>query len=629
LLLPSFFKGKGWGWVLLSISFLLFSCSACTSYSSPLSDHDSDSDSQPSIDRDSDLSTVEDDATDHDSPCSPYTGECELEETTLCRSGSLYQCVHTVVDGCVIGHTYKLIESCNFPCEVETPPTAGKKGVAKCGEYPDEDSPDYCPKLTEIDFPLTDKDGTMTFCRPCDTRTEKDPDCIANLWKDSNERLCVDEPQYDCCGYPCEMTNLKPRTKKYMEENESPKIVALAGYSLDRCDIMINPDWWDSGHYTFKTFGMSDGKILFEANNVQVDWEVYSHRRLYMEFDVKSLSYKTLTGVAMDNLSYYKNNLLASVFNIKQGQQDPDGMKYIIYRDKTGKMQLVYPNQVWDFALTPGLNEKWAFGSINEGNGEGTKIKYAKVGDPASPTGTADAWQWQEIGTGFQYFQSLVGDKVTFFLEGFKGYQCDLSKSPKSLTDCILLNRNEEQMRAPTMDAADVTKTDLIYYTPVTKPETFVRIDISKTPFEYKEFQYDIPSEFRTQLLGSEVVMVRDNLLLFHITYGLSHDDADRLKCYYRLDTNKTFCTIPVPWEYEGETGGQTDMGMGEIENHTLLWQDSRRSLLKARDMECYCDWNAELCPFDDYTPNTEHPKRDGFRDERCEDRTKCDYTDL
>ena len=103
----------------------------------------------------------------------------------------------------------------------------------------------------------------------------------------------------------------------------------------------------------------------------------------------------------------------------------------------------------------------------------------------------------------------------------------------------------------------------------------------------------------------------------------------ERLKCYYRLDTQKTFCTLPVPWEYEGETGGQTDMGYAEHEGHVLLWQDSGRPLLKARDMECYCDWNPELCPFDDYIPNTEHPKRDGFRDERCEDKTKCDYTDI
>ena len=487
------------------------------------------------------------------------------------------------------------------------------------GEYPDEDSPDYCPELTKIDFPLKDKDGSMTFCRPCDTRTDNDPDCISNLWKDSNERLCVDEPQHDCCGYPCEMSNLKPITKKYMEDNEDPKALARSGYSLDRCDIMVNPYWWSSGHYTFKTFGMSEGKIVFEASNVKVDWEKYPSDHFYFEFDVKTLNYRILTGVAMRNLSYNKGNLLASIFNIKQGVSDPDGMKYIIYRDSSGKLELVYPNQIWDFVLTPGLNTKWAFGSINEGNGEGSKIKYAEVGK----------WEWHELGEGTQYFQSIVGDKVTFFMDEFKGYQCDLSKSPKSLDDCILLNNGEESMRAPTMDVDDPSKTNFIYYTPVQKPNKFVRIDISKTPFEYKEFGYDLPAEYKNSLLGSEVVLIRGNHLLFHITYGPNYDNAERLKCFYRLDTNKTFCTEPVPWEYEGETGGQTDMGAADFEGHVLLWQDSRRALLKARDMECYCDWKPELCPFDDYVPNTEHPKINGFREERCEDKTNCPYTDV
>ena len=603
------------------VLFLTFiSCTSC----SDSQDHDSDYDShddQDLHDYDVQDTDITDSAVipDEDTVCEPYSGECELEETTLCRSGSVYKCEHTVTDGCVTGHTYKLLESCSYSCEVEKAPSSGVPGAAECGEYPDEDSPDYCPELTKIDFPLKDKDGSMTFCRPCDTRTENDPDCISNLWKDSNERLCVDEPQYDCCGYPCEMTSMKPRTKKYMEDNEDPEALAISGYSLDRCDIMLNPKWWSSGHYTFKTFGMSEGKIVFEANNVKVDWEKYASDHFYFEFDVNTLNYRILTGVAMKNLSYYKGNLLASIFNIKKGISDPDGMKYIIYRDSTGKLELVYPNQIWDFALTPGLNEKWAFGSINEGNGEGSKIKYAEVGK----------WEWHELGDGVQYFQSLVGDKVTFFMDDFKGYQCDLSKSPKSLDDCILLNNGEESMRAPTMDIDDSSKTNFIYYTPVSNPDKFVRIDISKTPFEYKEFSYDLPAEYKNSLLGSEVVLIRENHLLFHITYGPNHDNAERLKCYYRLDTNKTFCTEPVPWEYEGETGGQTDMGVADFEGHVLLWQDSKRSLLKARDMECYCDWKPELCPFDDYVPNTEHPKINGFRDERCEDKANCPYTDI
>lgn len=612
----------------ITFVFLLLyaSCSSCSSHSS--NDNDSAVNDADTLLNESDSIELEEDQTDlspdEDTVCESYTGECEFEETTLCRSGSVYKCEHTLTDGCVTGHTYKLVESCSYWCEVEKSPSSGVPGVAKCGEYPDEDSPDYCPELTKIDFPLKDKDGSMTFCRPCDTRTDNDPDCISNLWKDSNERLCVDEPQYDCCGYPCEIfETLKPQTKKWVEENVSPFAVAYSGYSLDRCDILVNPvnsgGRWSSGHYTFKTFGMSEEKIVFEASNVKVDWEKYPSAARYFEFDIETLKYRILTGRALTNVAYSKGTLLASMGNIVNGEKDPDGMKYIIYRDSSGKLELVYPNQIWDFVLTPGLNEKWAFGSINEGNGEGSKIKYAEVGK----------WEWQELGEGTQYFQSIVGDKVTFFMDEFKGYQCDLSKSPKSFDDCILLNNGEESMRAPTMDVDDPSKTNFIYYTPVSNPDKFVRIDISKTPFEYKEFGYDLPAEYKNSLLGSEVVLIRGNHLLFHITYGPNYDNAERLKCYYRLDTQKTFCTEPVPWEYEEESGGQTDMGAADFEGHVLLWQDSIRALLKARDMECYCDWKPELCPFDDYVPNTEHPKINGFREERCEDKTNCPYTDV
>ena len=182
-------------------------------------------------------------------------------------------------------------------------------------------------------------------------------------------------------------------------------------------------------------------------------------------------------------------------------------------------------------------------------------------------------------------------------------------------------------MWSPTMDMDSTDRTHLIYYTPTDKPKTVVQVDVSRRPFKYKEFTLDVSPD--RPLLTTVVDEIHGNLLLFKLVYGSSYDDADRLSCFYRLDTHKTYCTLPVPWEHDGEKGAQTDMGAETVEGHTLLWQDAGRPLLKARDMECYCDWHPELCPFDDYTPNPEHPKRDGFRDARCEDKTKCEYTDI
>ena len=477
----------------------------------------------------------------------------------------------------------------------------------------DSDTAEEClPPLTEITFPLTDKDGNMTFCRECDTPTELDPQCIANLWKESNERLCVDKPEYDCCGYPCEMTPMKPLTKKGVEK-DSPGDVQY-GSALDRCDLRLNPYRWESGSYQYKSYSMDKGKIVLQATSSMVDMNEYIHKSLLFEYDIKTMSYTVLHAMAYDSIARYNGATLSVVANIPRGSETT---RSLLYRDKNGKMITVYPRVFGDFPGTPGMNDKWVFNSIAEGVGTGYKSIYAKVGE----------WEWQTIeDLGYMYVRSIVGDKVTFFVDGFKGYQCDLSKSPKKLDDCILLNRDGESLRAPTMDAEDESKSHIIYYSINSKPSTFVRVDSSKTPFEYTEHQFSLP-EYAKPLLGTELQTLKKNILLFGIIYGASFDDAERLSCFYRLDTEQTYCMKPVPWT-ETSVGEQTDMGSSDFEGHTLVWQHSGMSILIARDMECYCDWNSELCPFDDYTPNTEHPKRNGFRDERCEDKTKCDYTD-
>ncbi|HRZ78472.1 MAG TPA: hypothetical protein P5044_00565, partial [bacterium] len=76
----------------------------------------------------------------------------------------------------------------------------------------DADTDSLCyPLLIDAPFPYYDKDGKITFCRPgCDAPTEKDPQCMSNLWKEQNQALCTQMPQYDCCGYPCVMESLKP-----------------------------------------------------------------------------------------------------------------------------------------------------------------------------------------------------------------------------------------------------------------------------------------------------------------------------------------------------------------------------------------------------------------------------------
>ena len=594
-------------------SFLLFSCSAC-----------SDPSPQPLTDRDSDLSTVEDDSTDRDNDlstlpdgdiqnddditCPPYPGECESSETTLCRSGSLYQCVHKLINGCVIGHTYRLIESCEAGCEVEAEPSSGGVGVAKCGEIPD----DGCPPLEEVSFPLQDKEGNLSFCRECDNPTAADPQCVANLWRESNERLCVEKPEYDCCGYPCEMSNLKPMTKKWMEENDAHGMEI--GINPDRCDILMdpaNPSGWTLGAGTFKHFNISEGKIGFYGWNVIDDGSQYRSNEKYFEYDLQTGAYKAFAGNVIERMAYNKGAFFGLLLNLDKNVVD--GHRYPIFIDNKGNRKVVYPEKIRDLPYTPALTDKWVFTNLTKVQGGQTELMYAKVGE----------WKWTSLGVGVANVPNIVGDKLAFYLEDFKGYLCDLSASPSSLDKCVLLNRDDAGMRSPTIDQGN---SELVYYSPVNRLNSIVQIDFSKTPPIYADIQVDVPAE---QLLATGVEEVDGNLLTFLHLWGNSFSDAERRICYYRLDMKRTFCALPVKWEYDGKTGESYEMGYSDFEEHILAWQHPGGGIVTVRDMECYCDWNAELCPFDDYTPNTEHPKRDGFRDERCEDKTKCDYTDL
>jgi len=54
-------------------------------------------------------------------------------------------------------------------------------------ETPDIDT--YCPPAINANYPYFREDGTIHFCRPCDTPDEYDPQCVKSLWKDMNKEV--------------------------------------------------------------------------------------------------------------------------------------------------------------------------------------------------------------------------------------------------------------------------------------------------------------------------------------------------------------------------------------------------------------------------------------------------------
>ena len=460
-------------------------------------------------------------------------------------------------------------------------------------EIPDIDEDVFCPPLKEAGFPYTRKDGSIHFCRECDTPTDNDPDCTVNLWKEANEELCIKEPEYDCCGYPCVMDNLTP---SYLDDENR------TGYFFDECDMVLNanyPRGWMTGARFFKHFNMSDGKVGLVMDLVKASG--YTNNIRTLEFDIETRKYKVLMQNGNNyTIAYHKGASFQTVTESGLTGEDTK-YSYLVYSDQDGNRKVVYPRHVDTVYLEPVMNDKWVFMNVKEsssGLNSNYQMMYAKIGE----------WEWTVLGSGSDLSVTstgIVGDLLPIYDDKFDGYICDLSKNPKSREDCLKLNRDGENLRYPTINQDNP---DIVYYENTEKAinHWLVKADISKDPIEYEEIK--IPGLYEWTI-SVAINQVKNNMILLgniHLPNN-NYDEQDAKLCYYRIDTRETFCSLPTPHYEEQEM--LYLQSFAEFEGHWLMWEDARQPIYKLRDMECYCDHHPEVCPFDDYTPQPDNPK--------------------
>jgi len=239
-----------------------------------------------------------------------------------------------------------------------------------------------------------------------------------------------------------------------------------------------------------------------------------------------------------------------------------------------------------------------------EKDGDPTKMMYAKIGE----------WKWTSLGEGVGNDPNIVGNNLALYAD-FKGYLCDLSKSPKTLTECTVINRNDEQIRHLILDRENEK---IAYFNPTTMLDGFMRVDLSGQTPVYEKVSVD---NLQPNMYSIAIHDVRGTLVLyaniFTTDQSVEKGRGNQL-CYYNLNKKKTFCSLPTP---HADGVLEYRQAYAEFENHWIVWQDSISPLMKARDMECYCDRHAALCPFDDYTPQPDNPKdvKTGTRPNRKE----------
>ena len=444
------------------------------------------------------------------------------------------------------------------------------------------DSAECKTPLSEAPFPYYDANGKITFCRPnCDTPTADDPICIANLWDEQNEKLCHEYPEYACCGTPCVMGNLKPWTKDGLAE-EYPTIAEVV--PMHKCDLAISQVNWnnDGTNGVVKSWNMSDGKIGFYfAPNPTLSVKDWAVKTKYVTYDIATQKYSLVIPARGQEQAYHKGKRLALISDKRSLDMNNSNI-FLAYISDDGKVEIVYDKKVKSVSYEPTLNEKWAFVNLVEAGNE--RMMYAKVGE----------WQWTSLGNGLGWEPNIVGDTLALIDDNVNGWICDLSRHPKSLSDCKKVNRNGEQVRGIRINKEN--EKQFIYNSNFTK---LVYLELKENQFSYKDLITDFTAETDLHKYSLWALQFQENVLLFEEVTDFNGIGGG-LICYYRLDKKKKYCMKKMEKD-ESYSDGTTifPYSFGEFERKILLYQKRSSTPLILRNMECYCK-EENICPFEE-----------------------------
>jgi len=426
-------------------------------------------------------------------------------------------------------------------------------------------------------FPFKDKDGKPTFCRPgCDTPTETDPQCVKNIWEWRNwesyqEYVNKKTETPDCYQWPCEIKDMKASPNPESFNSKCDRHIAVMGYNASMGTI------W--------SHGMSNGVA-----------GMYLGRRhgLVIEYNPEQDKYLAL-GATGGAFSFNEDRY---VFMILETNPDinPDYRSYAISIErKDGKYyyELIHDNENHNsfFSRPPFAGGKWVLIQVREGKASSvTEVKYAKAG----------VWEWQTIeGIGSPLAQegNIVGDHLTFITNNRAMYYCDLTKSPKHISDCKLINRSAgvgligqfEEGHSPRIDTENEKR--LVYN--LYRQNVFVEVDLTdvENPV-YSEYEV---SKNKETTYSWQVDTFRGNKVLYSDFYTMEAGSVDMIGCFYRLDKKKSSC----PQENIHPWTGQNLMGYNTFWGKWHLWKTPASVATVMRDWECYCE-ESGVCPFEE-----------------------------
>ena len=460
-----------------------------------------------------------------------------------------------------------------------------------------------CPDIKTVDFPFYDKDGKITFCRECDTPTEKDPQCMKNLWHEYQKSYLQTHQGKICEEFPCEIEVGQYNYEQMEEEqppiNGFPGMVESVGMH-DKCDIYIHKGWSIGAASSGKRWNVSNGKLLTPLTEGKIGTKP-ELPSLTMRFvhDLKTNKYMAVTPTfSVAGGAAYNHFLhLTADFNTREKFLEK---KYLTYTGSDGRQAVVFNKPVHTMPYESAVSEKWVLAVVQDLETMEISSIYAKIGE----------WKWTTLikgggYTGILFYPNIVGDRLAATdNSGQFGYICDLDKSPQSLQDCFKINRligGEQESLAfnPQLDKQNPERA--VYFSSSSEGRKIVMVEKKNEKWEYKDivsFGDRVPEKYHYTMSAT---YFDGDLFSYKEHYRFSEEPYS-LACFYRLDKNKSYCMNQQSTD-KLAPDGTVKYRYGSIEfdkeNEVAVWQTQSATSVVKRDMKCYCQEEG-VCPFEE-----------------------------
>jgi len=481
----------------------------------------------------------------------------------------------------------------------------------------DDDGDDWPPK-DDKELPDLADDPYGTFYSDYDKNVAyeyygdfdvvvEDPDEVRKLW----DKLCAldqcmecEVMPFDLCSenYPFEPQIIDgpypPSRKDYY--GKLPQIT-------DQCDALLTPLHWETDNLSNeKIFHGRENLFSFHLYNTTGSWQ--SGGIYVYDIDKRQV---TRISVGRESSGFNKDSLFFGGYDLKIDSINPESIYYgedfnypLYYNFKEHKYGHMWKmteitKKIENFVDLRASDTHVLMTVYFDKYGTDARIMYTKIGE-------WDKWKELTYKKDTLYgldrragYGNMTGQYIVYYDYDLEVQFCDLELGDAG---CFRVSRAGEEARYPYF----FNDKNTIYYFSRDMSDTSNASIIKADITDRDNIKYSVILK-RNNVPGAWINNIDDRFILFTEKRITDGKEGKALQCYYRFSDKKVFCMdgefdlnfekrVAYAYKRMYIYGAETDL-------------NAVSRVLAVRDMECYCDYNPDKCPFEDYTPNPENPK--------------------